>query len=535
MKDEWLNWPVAAGAFPEGLASDLLPIAELVDRVAATLEEDMVERLEAGDRALLRSSVQQMADIGLLGAEVPVERGGLGLSTAACCRIAQAFGPLGGFSVAYAAHSGLATVPLAIYAGDALADRYLPRLMSGEWIGAYCLTEPGSGSDAQAAKTRAVPVEGGWRLSGTKAWISNGGIADLFIVFAQFADTQGTALSACVVERSWPGVAVGAEEDKLGMGSSSTTTVSFDDVFVPHGNVIGALGAGARIAFGTLNSGRMKIGAVSVGVCRDLVRRSRDYARDRHAFGKPIARLAAIEEKLAVMAARTFAIEAALYRVTAAIDEGYDTGLSRHDVMAARQAEAALVKVLGSETLGYCADEAIQIHGGNGFSEEYRPARAYRDARVQRIYEGTNEINRGLAVRALVKRWSAAGASAPATDIRTAGLRRLAEAAIGTMARNGYGDAAATPAADIMLSLIEAESAHYRALHSPDRPSFAALAELTAIEAERRAVDAALRLPPAIRTAAKPPMRELLDALSARDRSDAIARAAAALDDPIFD
>ncbi|WP_176489095.1 acyl-CoA dehydrogenase family protein [Rhizorhabdus dicambivorans] len=523
-----------AAAFPEALASGIAPIAELADRIAADVKEDAYERLEAGDRMLLRSCIADMGDLGLLGAEVPVKRGGAGLSTVECCRIAEALGPLGGFSVAYAAHSGLATTPLASYADDALAGRYLPRLMSGEWIGGYCLTEPGSGSDAQAAKARAVPVEGGWRLSGTKAWISNGGIADLFVVFAQFMGEAGPALSACVVERGWAGVSIGAEERKLGMASSSTTTVSFDEVFVPEENLIGLLGMGARIAFGTLNSGRMKIGAVSVGVCRDLLRQSRDYAGERQSFGSPIIRLAAVKEKLAVMAARTFALEAVVYRVAATIDADQGAGISRHEVLAGRQAEAALVKVLGSETLAYCADEAIQIHGGNGFSEEYRPARAYRDARVQRIYEGTNEINRALAVRAFVKRWRGmlpgSGDAPPQADR----LSRLARSVLGAMADTGLDEAAATPAADIMLALIEAESALLRARHVPDRPGLARLAELAALEAERRALDAGLRLPPAIRAAAEPILHDMFAGLAQRDRAAAIAGAADALDDPVF-
>lgn len=530
IEGDWLGWPCGAAAFPEALAETLQPIAELVDRLAADWEATRLPALEMGDRDGLVACLRELGHLGLLAADVASQLGGGDASMAESCRIAEGLGPLGGLSVAYVAHANLAMTPLAGYADAALQAAYLPDLLSGRRIGAYCLTEAGSGSDARAARTRARRDTDGWRLTGAKAWISNGGIADIFIVFAQF-ETEGTkGFTACVVERDWPGVSVGAEERKLGMHSSSTTTVVFDDVFVPDCNIVGALGDGARVAFGTVNSGRLKIGAIGIGATRSLLRASLAYARERQAFGAPIIMLPAVRDKLATMAARLFALEAAVYRIASSIDAAREHGATRHAALTAHQAEAALIKVLGSETLAYCADEAVQVFGGNGFSEDYPPARAYRDARVQRIYDGTNEVNRGHAVRTLLKRRGGIdlphGPDDPGND-----MRALVDAALTALVVHAdIGAIAHEPVADLAITLLEADSAQLRAAHAPSADGLLALATLAVHDAERRALDAALRLPVEVRGRCSDSMARLYAKLAGVDREAALHAAIGAVD-----
>lgn len=347
--------------------------------------------------------LRKSAELGLTAVLVPEKYGGMEMDLVAAMIVAEGVAGDGSYAAWHGAHAGIGTLPLLLFGTEEQKSRYLPRLTSGEWIGAYCLSESHAGSDALAARTRAdiTPDGSHYILNGQKMWITNGGAADFFTVFAKIGGEQFTAF---LVERSWPGVSIGDEEKKMGIKGSSTTAVFFDNVPVPAENVLGQIGRGHIIAFNILNLGRLKLGPFSVGAAKGVLAQCLRYARERKAFGNSISEFGLIQHKLAEMAVRLYAAETISYRVTGDIQERMKAGASLLSATEEFATECSFVKILASEMLDYVADEGVQIHGGYGYHQDYAVERAYRDSRINRIFEGTNEINRLLATGMLLKK-----------------------------------------------------------------------------------------------------------------------------------
>jgi len=366
------------------------------------------EKIESKDYEIQRELIKKGADLGLINASIPEEYDGLELDHVSNMLIAENMSGQASFSTGFGATSSIGLLPIVLFGTHEQKKKYVPKIGSGEWIGAYCLSESGSGSDALAAKSTARLSEDGqhWILNGEKMWITNGAFADVFTVFAK---VDGQHFTGFIVEKNDPGISHGNEEHKLGQRGSSTTPILMQDAKIPKDRLLGVIGKGHLIAFNVLNFGRIKMGAGAIGGSKRVLSQAAKYAAQRQQFGRSIATFGAIKYKLAEMAARIYAGESAVYRTAGMIETKEETIDKKNpaEMMKAIEEyaiECAIIKVAGTETLFYCADENVQIHGGNGFTEDYPAEGVYRDCRVNRIYEGTNEINRLLIPGQLIKR-----------------------------------------------------------------------------------------------------------------------------------
>jgi alkylation response protein AidB-like acyl-CoA dehydrogenase len=390
---------------PEQLTEEHRLIAQTAAEFMDTEVEPALERLEQKDWALARTLVQRCGELGLLGTDVPETLGGVGLDKVSSVLVGEAVGRNASFATTFGAQTGLAITPLLCFGSPAQQQKYLPRLVSGEIVGAYALSESASGSDALGARARATKQpDGKYVLTGEKMWITNGGFADLYIVFAK---VDGEHFTAFIVERSFPGVSTGKEEHKMGLHGSSTTPLILQDARVPAENVLGEVGKGHKVAFNVLNYGRFKLAAMCSGGAKLAVGEAARYASERRQFGQPLDSFGAIRHKLAEMSIREYAIESMLYRTAGSIDAMLNGSYESERILAALEefaVEASILKVASSEMIDFVLDENVQVHGGNGFVRDYPAERHYRDARVNRIFEGTNEINRMLIPGMLAKR-----------------------------------------------------------------------------------------------------------------------------------
>ncbi|MEK5501870.1 acyl-CoA dehydrogenase family protein [Bacillus sp. FSL M8-0168] len=404
--DPFISYDVsAADVFtPEDFNEEEQLIAKTTELFVRNDVIPLLESIDKHHHENAKKLFQKAGELGLLGIEVPEEYGGLSLNKKLSGLVAEKMGAGGSFSVSFNIHAGVGTLPYIYYGTEEQKQKYLPKLASGEWIGAYALTEPNAGSDALNAKTTAVLNEEGtaWILNGEKQWITNAQVADVYVVFAK----TNEGMTAFIVERSFKGVSIGPEEKKMGIKGSSTATLILEEVSIPAKNVLGTVGKGHHVALNILNMARLKLAFSNIGTSKQALNLSVNYAKQRKQFNRPIISFSMIQEKVADMAISIYGAESAAYRTAESLDNVFEPAVpldERLKELANYASECAINKVNCSEILGRIVDEAVQIHGGYGYMQEYEVERLYRDARISRIYEGTNEINRLTIAKLLMK------------------------------------------------------------------------------------------------------------------------------------